>query len=219
MPIKSWRYSNWFGYHVFQGLIYICRFIPRLLPLVSRFMFWAQQSRPLKRVDDSVQIFNFDCLFSQYTNEWAIPWSRTSEALRALNEFIETGTVRIEPSKRHEKTSSSSSSSSSAAAVVVGNGRPLKIHPPIEIRFVKKDDVWLSPAYGVDSCYIGLIMYRPFGKPVSYRRFWNGFEKIMGALEGRPHWAKAHSVPYKDLLRAYPKMKEFSEIRQKLDPE
>jgi len=30
-----------------------------------------------------------------------------------------------------------------------------KVHFPVEIRFVKGDDIWLSPAYGGDKCYIG----------------------------------------------------------------
>lgn len=103
-------------------------------------MFWATQSRPLERVDQSVKVFNFDCLFPQYVNEWSIPWSRTAEALRALDQFIENGTLQVDNLNKKEKG--------------------LKVHFPIEIRFVKKDDIWLSPAYGVDSCYIGIIMYR-----------------------------------------------------------
>ena len=59
---------------------------------------------------------------------------------------------------------------------------------------------------------------RPYGKPVPYKRFWAGFERIMTLLEGRPHWAKAHSVTYEVLERSYPKMREFSLIRQRLDP-
>jgi len=41
----------------------------------------------------------------------------------------------------------------------------------------------------------------------------------MTSFGGRPHWAKAHSVTYEDLEKSYPKMKQFSEIRQQLDPE
>jgi L-gulonolactone oxidase len=108
-------------------------------------MFWATQSKPIERVDTSVKIFNFDCLFAQYVNEWSIPWSRTAEALKALDQFIETGIV-----KDNNKDLTSKAKKES----------PLKVHFPIEIRFVKKDEVWLSPAYGVDSCYIGIIMYR-----------------------------------------------------------
>ncbi|KAI9238208.1 MAG: L-gulonolactone oxidase-like protein [Podila humilis] len=192
-PKPSWRTSHWFNFHIYQGLLNICRYIPGLIPTLSRFMFWATQSKPLERVDDSVKVFNFDCLFPQYVNEWSIPWRHTAEALRALDKFIEI-----------QKASSSS---------------PLKVHFPVEIRFVKKDNVWLSPAYGVDSCYIGIIMYRPYGKPVPYKRFWAGYEQIMGAFDGRPHWAKAHSVSYAGLEKAYPKMAQFTEIRETLDPE
>ena len=111
-------------------------------------MFWATQSKPIERVDDSVKVFNFDCLFSQYVNEWSIPWSRTAEALRALDHFIESGSVK--DNKEQDKS----------ATTKAKKEAPLNVHFPIEIRFVKKDDVWLSPAYGVDSCYIGIIMYR-----------------------------------------------------------
>ncbi|KAF9935415.1 hypothetical protein FBU30_000013 [Linnemannia zychae] len=207
LPTSSWRTSRWFTVHFYEGLLYICRFIPRLIPTLSRFMFWATQSKPIERVDTSVKIFNFDCLFSQYVNEWSIPWSRTAEALKALDLFIESGIVQND------------TNSKDATENANRKGEPLKVHFPVEIRFVKKDDVWLSPAYGVDSCYIGIIMYRPYGKAVPYKRFWSGYEKIMASLGGRPHWAKAHSVTSEDLEKSYPKMKEFSAIRQRLDPD
>ncbi|KAF9931138.1 hypothetical protein BGZ67_005462 [Mortierella alpina] len=215
-PLSSWRTSRWFTVHFYQGLLYICRFIPRLIPTLSRFMFWATQSRPIERVDDSVRVFNFDCLFPQYVNEWSIPWSRTAEALRALDQFIENGSVKVESGVGLDE---STDVKDGHALKVVRKEAGLKVHFPIEIRFVKKDDVWLSPAYGVDSCYIGIIMYRPYGKPVPYKRFWAGFEQIMASFEGRPHWAKAHSVSFEGLKRSYPKLAAFSDIRQQLDPE
>ncbi|KAF8951924.1 hypothetical protein BGZ52_009069 [Haplosporangium bisporale] len=212
-PKPSWRTSHWFNFHIYQGLLNICRYIPGLIPTLSRFMFWATQSKPLERVDDSVKVFNFDCLFPQYVNEWSIPWRHTAEALRALDKFIESGRVP------DELTSKDNASSSSGLVQKTSSSSPLKVHFPVEIRFVKKDNVWLSPAYGVDSCYIGIIMYRPYGKPVPYKRFWAGYEQIMGAFDGRPHWAKAHSVSYAGLEKAYPKMAQFTEIRETLDPE
>ena len=33
-------------------------------------------------------------------------------------------------------------------------------HFPVEVRFVKADNIYLSPSYGRDSCYINIIMYR-----------------------------------------------------------
>ncbi|KAG0342472.1 hypothetical protein BG004_005672 [Podila humilis] len=230
VPAPSWRSSHWFNFHVYQALLNITRYIPRLIPALSRFMFWATQSKPMERVDTSVNVFNFDCLFPQYVNEWSIPWSNTATALRALESFIETGSVPEElalKDKEEEEVASSlswapvstSSSSSSSSASASVSTSPLKVHFPVEIRFVKRDNVWLSPAYGVDSCYIGIIMYRPYGKPVPYKRFWAGYEQIMSSLSGRPHWAKAHSMTYESLEAAYPKMSQFTEIRKELDPE
>ncbi|CAN8004564.1 unnamed protein product [Ixodes hexagonus] len=34
------------------------------------------------------------------------------------------------------------------------------VHIPVEIRFVREDDIFISPAFGRDSCYINIIMYR-----------------------------------------------------------
>lgn len=64
------------------------------------------------------------------------------------------------------------------------------VHIPVEIRFVRADDIYLSPAFGRDSCYINVIMYRPYGRKVAYERYWAAYESIMRGLGGRPHWAK-----------------------------
>lgn len=55
---------------------------------------------------------------------------------------------------------------------------------------MKQDDIYLSPAYGRDSTYINIIMYRPYGKDVPYQEYWNQYENIMKSALGRPHWAK-----------------------------
>lgn len=60
-----------------------------------------------------------------------------------------------------------------------------KVHFPVEVRFVKGDDIWLSPCYGGDRTYIGIIMYRPYGKDVPYRKYFEGFQKIMEELGTR----------------------------------
>ncbi|RKP09805.1 L-gulonolactone oxidase-like protein [Thamnocephalis sphaerospora] len=95
---------------------------------------------------------------------------------------------------------------------------PYPVHFPIEIRFVAGDDIWMSPAQGRDVCYIGIIMYRPYNKPVPYKLFWREYETIMRSLGGRPHWAKAHGLVYDDLARLYPHLDEFLAVRQQLDP-
>ena len=61
-----------------------------------------------------------------------------------------------------------------------------KVHFPIECRYVKSDDIWLSPAYGRDSAYIAVHMY----KGMKYAAYFGEVEKIFLKYEGRPHWGK-----------------------------
>ncbi len=86
---------------------------------------------------------------------------------------------------------------------------------PIECRFVRGDDIWLSPAYGRDSAYIAVHMYR--GMP--YERYFRAMEEIFTAYEGRPHWGKMHTRDAAYLAAHYPRWDDFRRVRQQLDPQ
>jgi L-gulonolactone oxidase len=59
-------------------------------------------------------------------------------------------------------------------------GGKFNIHFPIEVRFVKGDDIWLSPNYGGDRVWIGTVMYRPYGKDADdWARWFEEFERLM----------------------------------------
>ncbi|KAJ3322150.1 hypothetical protein HDU76_013948 [Blyttiomyces sp. JEL0837] len=92
-------------------------------------------------------------------------------------------------------------------------------HAPVEIRFVKKDDIPLSPAYNRDTCFIGIIMYRPYGVTIPHSKYWFAYESIMKSLNGRPHWAKFHPMTPEDLGKVYPEFEDFRRLREELDPE
>lgn len=89
-----------------------------------------------------------------------------------------------------------------------------RVHFPIECRWVKGDDIWLSPAYGRDSAYIAVHMYR--GMP--YKKYFAAMEDIFKRHEGRPHWGKMHTLNKKDLALRYPKWMDFLRLREELDP-
>lgn len=93
-----------------------------------------------------------------------------------------------------------------------------RVHYPIEVRFVKGDDIWLSPSYGGDSCWIGIIMYRPYGKDVPYQAYFSAFEELMESLGGRPHWAKTHEWTSEQCRKSYPKFDAFLQLRAAHDP-
>ncbi|KAK6184200.1 hypothetical protein SNE40_006714 [Patella caerulea] len=92
-------------------------------------------------------------------------------------------------------------------------------HFPIEVRFVKGDGIYLSPAYGwKDTCYINIIMYTPFNKIVPREKYWEAFEKVMSDYGGRPHWAKDHKYGREEFTKLYPQFETFCKIRERLDP-
>ncbi|MFC0429296.1 D-arabinono-1,4-lactone oxidase [Kutzneria buriramensis] len=90
-------------------------------------------------------------------------------------------------------------------------------HPvivPVEVRVAAADDIPLSTAFGRDSAYIAIHQY--VGMP--YREYFDTFEKIAGAVGGRPHWGKMHTLDAAVLAERYPKFEEFRAVRAKVDP-
>ncbi|KAJ7380922.1 hypothetical protein OS493_004507 [Desmophyllum pertusum] len=65
-------------------------------------------------------------------------------------------------------------------------------HFPVEVRFVKKDDIYMSPCYEQDMCFINIISFRPYDKSIPHEKYWTFFEDLMMSVGGKPHWAKAH---------------------------
>ncbi|XP_072046430.1 L-gulonolactone oxidase-like [Amphiura filiformis] len=92
-------------------------------------------------------------------------------------------------------------------------------HFCIEVRFCQGDNIMISPAYGRDTCFINIIVYRPYGKLIPYANYWAAYENIVKRVGGRPHWAKAHQETGKELADLYPEWDKFCEIRQKMDPQ
>uniref|UniRef100_A0A8V0YBQ3 L-gulonolactone oxidase n=1 Tax=Gallus gallus TaxID=9031 RepID=A0A8V0YBQ3_CHICK len=98
------------------------------------------------------------------------------------------------------------------------NNPKMVAHYPVEVRFARADEIWLSPCFQRDSCYMNIIMYRPYGKNVPRLNYWLTYEGIMKKYGGRPHWAKAHSCTRKDFEKMYPAFPKFCSVRDKLDP-
>jgi FAD-linked oxidoreductase len=90
----------------------------------------------------------------------------------------------------------------------------VRVHFPVELRFVQGDDLWLSPAFGRDSAYIAVHQYR--GMP--YTEYFDGVEAIFRNHAGRPHWGKLHTRSADDLARIYPMWGRFHQVRRRLDP-
>ncbi|XP_067844613.1 L-gulonolactone oxidase-like isoform X1 [Heptranchias perlo] len=94
----------------------------------------------------------------------------------------------------------------------------VRAHFPVEVRFARGDEILLSPCYKQNSCFMNIIMYRPYGKELPRERYWAAYEQIMKRNGGRPHWAKAHSCVRQDFEKMYPAFHKFCSIREQLDP-
>lgn len=86
---------------------------------------------------------------------------------------------------------------------------------PFEYRFVKGDEMWLSPFHGRDS--VSIAVHRYFKE--DYKPLFKVIEPIFRQFGGRPHWGKLHSMNHAALSAEYPKMKDFNRIRRELDPD
>ncbi len=88
------------------------------------------------------------------------------------------------------------------------------VHFPIECRWVKSDDIALSPAYERESAYIAVHMYRTR----DYKDYFKKVEAIVAKYNGRPHWGKRHFLSAKQFKERYPKWSEFHAVRKEMDP-
>jgi FAD-linked oxidoreductase len=85
---------------------------------------------------------------------------------------------------------------------------------PIEVRFVKGDDIWLSPFYQRDCCSIAVHRY--FDE--DYTPYFSTIEPIFRKYEGRPHWGKLNTLQQQDFRALYPRWNDFVELRREMDP-
>ncbi|MDT7544651.1 MAG: hypothetical protein QOE99_761 [Actinomycetota bacterium] len=93
-------------------------------------------------------------------------------------------------------------------------GRPA-VSFPLEIRFVRGDETWMSPAYGGDTCQIGA--YSTDGPDCT--SYFDAFWRAMRPLGARPHWGKEMDHTAAELSPSYPDFARFGALRDELDPQ
>ncbi len=85
---------------------------------------------------------------------------------------------------------------------------------PIEVRWVKGDDIWLSPFYQRDT--VSIAVHRYFDE--DYQPFFRTIEPILRKYHGRPHWGKLNTLGREELRALYPRWDDFVALRRELDP-
>jgi FAD-linked oxidoreductase len=86
---------------------------------------------------------------------------------------------------------------------------------PIEVRFVKADEIWLSPFYERDCCSIAV--HRFFEE--DYKPYFGTIEPIFRKYHGRPHWGKLNTLRQQDFRKLYPRWDDFAAVRREMDPQ
>lgn len=81
-------------------------------------------------------------------------------------------------------------------------------------RLIARDGGFLSPVHGRDSAAISVHQ----NADLPYQHYFEDIEPILQAHDGRPHWAKKHSLRAAQLASAYPRWEDFMQLRRRLDP-
>lgn len=85
------------------------------------------------------------------------------------------------------------------------------------MRYVKGDDIWLSPNYHRNSCHITILIYNP--SPAAKKHYFHSIYNATLQFSPRVHWAKyLCDITSHDLMSMYPRFSDFARIREKTDP-
>lgn len=90
----------------------------------------------------------------------------------------------------------------------------IKVHFPVECRFVKSDNLMISPAYQREAAYIAVHQF----KGMKYHEYFKQAEAIFSKYQGRPHWGKMNYKKGEDFENLYPRWADFKLIREQQDP-
>ena len=85
---------------------------------------------------------------------------------------------------------------------------------PVEYRWVRADDAWLSPAHGRETVTLSVHQ----GAELPWQDFFADLEPLLRAHGGRPHWGKRHRLAAAELAPLYPRFDDFQRLRAELDP-
>lgn len=91
----------------------------------------------------------------------------------------------------------------------------IRVFFPFEFRYIKGDNLWLSPFSGGDRCSIAIHRYyEEDPEPIQ-----SVVEPIFRRYGGRPHWGKMNNLVAPDFAALYPHWNDYLTVREALDPE
>lgn len=85
---------------------------------------------------------------------------------------------------------------------------------PLEVRFVKGDAAWMSPAHGRDTVHIGAYAT----ESEHQRAYFAAFARLARAALARPHWGKECVLDAAYVRTVFPESGRFLTLRDACDP-
>lgn len=87
----------------------------------------------------------------------------------------------------------------------------------LQVRFVRSDDIWLSPNHDRDACHITLMIYNPAERTKMH--YFDEYYDVVKKYGARFHWGKYFRVTTDEVRSLYPRLSDFMKIRAELDPQ
>lgn len=92
--------------------------------------------------------------------------------------------------------------------------KKLPVAFPFEFRLVAGDDIWMSPFNrGVGAS----ISFHQYAR-MPWRALFAEIEPVLRGANGRPHWAKRHTLGPDQVHALYPRTGDFLKVRAEVDP-
>ncbi|MBN9229442.1 MAG: hypothetical protein BGO90_01395 [Legionella sp. 40-6] len=95
------------------------------------------------------------------------------------------------------------------------NEHPTHVSFPVEVRYVKADDIYLSPNYQRNTVWIAVHAYTRD----EHEAVFKDVEQVFLQHHGRPHWGKMHWLEHEQIKDLYPCLSQFKKIQHQLDPQ
>lgn len=226
LPLRTGYYDGALGYHIYHNLLWASLYVPSILPWVEWFVFGMQygfgsgEKTKIEAIQPSRNALLMNCLYSQYVNEWALPFHLGPVAIRRLSSWLN----QLTPSDPDYIESG-----------IPFSAEGLYVHAPVEVRvsdttvdlFTNAGEKRPNPRPYLDptcndgpTLYLNATLYRPYlMDPPCRARYYEGFEYLMRDLGGKPHWAKNFEATGEQIEEMYGKnIHEFRRVRNEADP-
>jgi FAD/FMN-containing dehydrogenase len=86
---------------------------------------------------------------------------------------------------------------------------------PVQPRWVKADDIYLSPAYKTDCVGISI----GGDSSTDYEVYFREVDRLLADLGARMHWGKVHFLDRERVAALYPEFEAFQQVRKFHDPD